>query len=736
MTVKFSVVINTYNRAVLLDDAIRGLSELNYSDYEVIVVNGPSTDHTENILEKWQGKIKLGRCAEPNLSMSRNIGVELAAGEVIAFIDDDAVPHPDWLKQLAPHYLNPLVGGVGGFTLDNTGVNFQACKTVCDRFGNAYYPTDFFDERPLSFVGSPFYPSLLGTNSSFRSSALREIGGFDHTFAYLLDETDVCLRLVDQGYRIVYEANALVFHQFAPSHIRSKNKIAKTLYPSAISKAYFIRKHGHEFSEPRAITELKNFQDELLNSNKWFADHQEISQEHRVSLDNDVLFGIQEGSRRAMQALVTKKLTGDLATSRIAEDFLPMPRKAGLTIALVSRAFPPNKQDGIARWSWLMAAGLAERDHIVHVITQASSTPYSRYENGYWIHAIAEDHSENGLRLAVQRGVPAGIAGWCAAVAQQVKKLKAFGLEVVSFPIWDLEGMAVVNHESVAVVMSLHTSYAMAKPFKPEWSERPLFEHFHVNKIIAAETAMLQKVPHILANSQAIMDDLTAHYAVDFADRTLIAAHGTLDPFHDTSVGLSAKPPRSGHLLKIAYIGRFEPRKGFDLACSALAALLISVKDIEITFAGGILDEAARHTIQANGAETLLNNHQVSFSGILSRSELDALFIQSDVVLMPSRYESFGLVAIEAMAAGTPVIALAVGGLQEVVEDGQTGFLIPPDENAIANIVMRLKQLAQSPDLLESMKNKARNAFLEKFTVPRMVETAEKIYFSAARGHS
>lgn len=257
MTIKFSIIINTYNRAVLLDDAIQGLSELNYSDFEIIVVNGPSTDHTEDILDKWKGKVKIGKCEEPNLSMSRNIGIEMAAGDVIVFIDDDAVPHPTWLIKLAPHYLDQQVGGVGGFTIDNTGVAFQVRKTICDRFGNAYFPSDFFDERPLSFPGSPFYTSLLGTNSSFRATALREIGGFDHTFAYLLDETDICLRLVDRGYRIVYEPNALVYHQFAPSHIRSKNKIAKTLYPSAVSKSYFIRKHGGEFSERRAIRASK-----------------------------------------------------------------------------------------------------------------------------------------------------------------------------------------------------------------------------------------------------------------------------------------------------------------------------------------------------------------------------------------------------------------------------------------------------------------------------------------------
>ncbi|MDP1153929.1 hypothetical protein, partial [Klebsiella pneumoniae] len=77
-------------------------------------------------------------------------------------------------RYLSRHYANPSTGGVGGYTVDNTGVRWQVRKTVCDRFGNAYFPDDLFDERALNFPGTPLYPSLLGTNSSFRTAALRE----------------------------------------------------------------------------------------------------------------------------------------------------------------------------------------------------------------------------------------------------------------------------------------------------------------------------------------------------------------------------------------------------------------------------------------------------------------------------------------------------------------------------------------------------------------------------------
>lgn len=732
MDLKFSVVINTYNRADLLADALRGLSHLTYTDFEIIVVNGPSSDHTEEVLSNWAGRIKVGTCEQPNLSMSRNTGVALASGDVIAFIDDDAVPHPSWLQRLASHYGDQRVGAVGGYTIDNSGVTYQCKKTLCDRFGNAYYPSDLFDERPLCFPGSPIYPSLLGTNSSFRASALYEIGGFDHTFAYLLDETDVCLRLIDRGYRIVYEPSALVYHQFAPSHIRTKNRIPKTLYPSAVSKSYFIRRHGALFSEQRASEELRKYEVELLGSNRWLAEHGEITREHQSSLDDDVLFGIRDGRTRAMETLVSSKGDrGDLVLPARRHEFVSTERSTGLTIALISKSFPPGQEAGIARWTWMMARGLSERGHRIHVVTLSPSSPYTRFQDGYWVHGIVEDTSEDADRLAFKTRVPASLARWSSAVRKHIARLKTFGLQVASFPIWDIEGIGLLDNPSIGLVMSLHTSYALAKPFKPEWLERPLLGYFHVDRVIAAEARLLNEIPHILANSKAIVDDLEAAYSVSFRDKAVVAPHGTFDPF-DGNASLEESRGRTSGSFKVAYIGRFEKRKGFDLACTALCALLDQVQNVEICIIGDTLTAATRRVLHEAGASRLLSDTRVSFLGTLSRKALDDAYIRSDVVLMPSRYESFGLVAIEAMAAGSPVVCLAVGGLTEVVEDGVNGFLVPEGENAARELAGRLITLSKDTDLLQHMKQQARQSFLAKFKVEDMVEAAEPVYLAAA----
>ena len=122
----FSIVINTLNRATLLAKTLDSLRWLKYRGaFEVIVVNGPSTDHSQEVIDAWLPSIRAARCEVANLSVSRNIGICMARGDIVAFIDDDAIPEPEWLAQLAQAYDSPLVGAAGGLVFDQTGYSYQ-----------------------------------------------------------------------------------------------------------------------------------------------------------------------------------------------------------------------------------------------------------------------------------------------------------------------------------------------------------------------------------------------------------------------------------------------------------------------------------------------------------------------------------------------------------------------------------------------------------------------------------
>ena len=105
---------------------------------------------------------------------------------------------------------------------------------------------------------------------------------------------------------------------------------------------------------------------------------------------------------------------------------------------------------------------------------------------------------------------------------------------------------------------------------------------------------------------------------------------------------------------------------------------------------------------------------------------MEELLPLADVFLLPSSTESFGLVALEAMSAGVPVVASNVGGLPELVENGQTGFLVAPDDLS-AHVRAVLKVLGDAP-LRRRFGAAGRKVARERFDVDRVVELYRKVY--------
>ena len=248
-----SVVICTYNRAPSLRTTLDALRYLDHPRFEVVVVNGPSNDDTEDVLAAYDRSIKVVRTDQRNLSASRNLGIAAASGEFVAFIDDDAYPDPGWLTHLEAAFADPGVGAAGGPTLDHTGASWQARYSLANRRGDSWVANG---HNPTDLYGSPYSDTFvytIGTNSCFRRDALLEIGGFDEEFEYYLDETDVCLRLLDQGWLVRALDDGIVYHKFLPSDIRTEQRAIKNRYSVVKNRVYFALRHGRR---DRSVAEL------------------------------------------------------------------------------------------------------------------------------------------------------------------------------------------------------------------------------------------------------------------------------------------------------------------------------------------------------------------------------------------------------------------------------------------------------------------------------------------------
>ena len=153
-----------------------------------------------------------------------------------------------------------------------------------------------------------------------------------------------------------------------------------------------------------------------------------------------------------------------------------------------------------------------------------------------------------------------------------------------------------------------------------------------------------------------------------------------------------------GHPL-LLWVGRIAPIKGLDTLLDAVARLSESGQDMRLLVVGGDADErtSGHETSLRQRIERLGLGDSVRFLGPQPQGVLPLYYAASDVTVLPSYYESFGMVALEAMACGSPVIASRVGGLVTTVRDGVTGFLVPDgDVEALAE---RIETLVGDPEL-------------------------------------
>jgi glycosyltransferase involved in cell wall biosynthesis len=167
---------------------------------------------------------------------------------------------------------------------------------------------------------------------------------------------------------------------------------------------------------------------------------------------------------------------------------------------------------------------------------------------------------------------------------------------------------------------------------------------------------------------------------------------------------------------------RLEPVKGLPHLIEAIAILRNQAPALRVEIAGeGSLRESLECMTQQRGL-----SKQITFIGW--QTELPALLASWSIFVLPSLDEGFGVAALEAMAAGLPVVATAVGGLAELVQDGQTGFLVPAAEPA--ELASRIQILLDSPDLREQMGRAGRLRAQESFSVSAMVNKTAALYSS------
>lgn len=365
----------------------------------------------------------------------------------------------------------------------------------------------------------------------------------------------------------------------------------------------------------------------------------------------------------------------------------PVPAVRPMRIGLVTPGWPgTSAANGIASAVYELAKGLTAIGHEVTIICHWTDSPsddprvivIDEKPVPFWGRLLFRLFPDHVVRNAT-----------IARLAEAAKTaIDRHGIEILMME--ETFGWAgeVRRALPIPVVVTLHGPHWLhrAKPGRPKRGPDARREDW--------EAAGLSRVDGLIAPSASVRDQTGVEWGLPNLPTAVIGNPVHLDPKAVPSARLT-----DPHLL---FVGRFDRIKGADILLDAFARVAGQHPTCRLTFVGpdGGFPQPDGSTLQLADAVARLPEgvrNRISILGRKSRVEVAALRQQHPITLITSRYETFGVALIEAMSAGSAVISSRVGGCAEVLQDGTTGLLVPPeDARALADACLRL---LADPDL-------------------------------------
>jgi len=298
------------------------------------------------------------------------------------------------------------------------------------------------------------------------------------------------------------------------------------------------------------------------------------------------------------------------------------------------------------------------------------------------------------------------------------------------------------GHYWLSGLVSMHLSREMQIPMVQNFHSIGLLknmalrtnfgkEGFDPVQRLLCEKEIMEAADKVIAESSVTRDEIISHFRVDPGKVDTIPGGVDLDLFRPISktrarslLGWSGKIP-------ILFVGRPDPVKGISALIEAVKIVcnggLGGRRDLLWVFVGGEDEKIKKIVCSCRPPEA-----EFTFINALEQQMLALYYSASEVCVLPSYYESFGIVALEAAACGTPIVGSRVGGLPTIIDESANGFLIPPgDFRALAKrLLYILSDDIMRRDMAESAALKAR-----EFEWGRMASRLHKVYDGLAGNH-
>jgi len=320
-----------------------------------------------------------------------------------------------------------------------------------------------------------------------------------------------------------------------------------------------------------------------------------------------------------------------------------------------------------------LAGELGKKGHLVDIYTRVHDPQdrqiYELNPNARLIHLRAGEDEEIH-KLAVYSHLPD-----FADNLESYRKHNNLQYDLIFSHYWlsALAGVYLQQRWHVPHIAMFHTLGAVKNAIK-EGAYLALDEH-ELRLRIETERSLVQNCHHVIAPTEREKEELIRHYGASSEKISVVPCGVNLEQFKALDKAQARQYLGLGNEKIILFVGRIDPLKGIDKLIRALPYLQRN-QGLRLLVIGG--GENSQHEIEQlqKLACNLKIQNSVTFLGLVKHEQLPYFYSAADACVVPSYYESFGLVALESLACGTPVVATDVGDFRNIIREGETGYVV------------------------------------------------------------
>lgn len=402
-----------------------------------------------------------------------------------------------------------------------------------------------------------------------------------------------------------------------------------------------------------------------------------------------------------------------------------------MRIVLLTREYPPETTwGGCAIVNHNLARALASKGHEVHVICQGVDREYDRREEGVHVHRVGYDTRSYSV-VARTRYL---LASW-----HKIRVLyKKFNVDIIQADYWSGEGIICAIKKKSVLIIKTQTGITGAISTKDKLKLESYIGSLGLS-LIAKLTAM--RADRLISESKIDFSQTANNLHIDAEKIHII--HNGIDTNHYRPVSpaivvqqkLKLGLPVDNPIVLFA--GRIEKLKGADILAESIPIVLNKMPNVKFIFAGRDTETAPggqsfKAWITAKATNEGFQDN-ILFTGLIDPMEIPVFYSACDAFVLSSRKESFGLVAVEAMACGAPVVSTSVGIIPELTKERLKGLEVIPLENPneLANGILKMLALTAEEKIHVSREN--REIIETKFSFDSWIDKIVNVYEDALR---